>query len=66
MRGTEALMSRRITGSCEPTSQRTYSIAIALSMIVVMTSCAPVRAFKHAGDRAVERTADDPGEQDDE
>ena len=37
-----------------------------LSMIVVITSCAPVRAFKHARDRAVERTTDDAGEQDDE
>ena len=42
-------MSRRITGSCELTIQRTNRIAMLLSMIVTITSCAPVRALSTPG-----------------
>src|SRR5690606_28147306 len=38
VRGTDADMSRRITGSCEFTIHRTMRMAMLLSMIVVITS----------------------------
>ena len=49
VRGTEAVVSRRITGSRELTSQRMQSTAMLLSMIVTITSWAPVRALRTPG-----------------
>ena len=49
VRATEAAGSRRMSGSCEFTSQRTMRIAMLLSMIVMITSCAPVLALSTPG-----------------
>ena len=47
--GHRGAVSRRITGSCEFTIQRTKSTAMLLSMIVMITSCAPVLALSTPG-----------------
>ena len=44
--GTDATVSRSSTGSREVTSQEVSSTAIEFSMIVVMTSWAPVLALR--------------------
>ena len=49
VRGTDAATSRRITGSCDVTIHRTKSTAMLFSMIVVITSWAPVFAFSTPG-----------------
>ncbi len=49
LRATEAPGSRRISGSVEFTSHRTITSAMLLSMIVVITSWAPVRTLRTPG-----------------